>query len=56
VLFFEVKMHQTRKPGGGFAIASIYLCLPGCGIAVSGSEAQAQGSCEQIRATCESAG
>jgi lipoprotein-anchoring transpeptidase ErfK/SrfK len=49
-------MHQAGKPSRCFSIASIHLCLLAGGILVGSAQARAEGPCEQIRATCESAG
>jgi lipoprotein-anchoring transpeptidase ErfK/SrfK len=46
-------MHHVRVPPSSYAIVFIALCLF---ISMGSSRARAQGACEQIRATCESAG
>ena len=46
-------MHPVRMPTSRYAIVLIALCSL---ISMGSSKARAQGACEQIRATCESAG
>jgi lipoprotein-anchoring transpeptidase ErfK/SrfK len=46
-------MHHVRVPPSSYAVVFIALCLF---ISMGNSRARAQGACEQIRATCESAG
>ena len=49
-------MHQAGKPLRCFSIVSIHICLLAGGILVGSAQARAEGPCQQIRATCESAG